>query len=170
MGRAARGALDERLTSERDFKVRNRILELLGVARETPEATLVAPRPASPSVEHGSFEHGSVVAFELSDRERAVLMSLGVMRERWTTLPLPVIERVRLYVMALRNTRWVYWSVAVLLLMDVGTISNVHDRSMSGIEALSLVGSQIVAAVLCLVTFTVWRRRSNQLTSPSSRR
>ena len=68
------------------------------MARETPEVTWVSRRSASPSVEHGSLEHGSVVAFELSDRERAVLMSLGVMRERWTTLPLPVIERVRLYV------------------------------------------------------------------------
>ena len=151
VGRAAQGALDERLGSERDFKVRNRIKELLGVgagpANPDKDGGL-PPQPPPPPPPGPKHE-----VYQLNDRESAVLVSLGVARETWGTLPAPVMERVRLYAKALRNTRWLLWSTVAVVFFDIGALSNIHDRTMERSAAGGMFMVQMLSGILGLVPF-----------------
>ena len=141
VGQAARAALDERLTRERDFAVRNRIVALLGV-REKPPPVVVQerPPPQEPVIPH------VVMPYLVTERESAVLMDLGIAPGPWVSLPPPVMERVRLYARALRTMRWLTWLTGVLVLFDIGAAGLIVDRSADSATMIGCLVGQVAGA------------------------
>ena len=141
----ARDALLDRLAEERDFKVRSVLLKALGLEEEREEAAPPPPPPppAAPPQPQERPAAPFVPPYDLDAREQKALAAAGVPRESWWTLPMPVLERVRLLGKAGRNGMWMDVCMYIALVFDLGALGNVNDPSAAtGVWAL-LIGQVI---------------------------
>jgi hypothetical protein len=145
---AARDALADRLSLERDFKVRGTILKALELRADEEDsgASTPGPRRSSPAVP------------QFSDGEKAVLRDAGIPEPQWPQLSPAAVEQTQLLARAIFWGRAAVWGAWVTVVGDIAVLQDQFTKHTSDELSTSIAWgiTQIILAVLVLVP-TPWR-------------